>query len=43
MGIQPAHQSLITDQVPPSPLHDQHLSNFTLARVENVSIVLARA
>jgi hypothetical protein len=28
-------------QVPPSPLHDHHLINFTLARAENVSVVSA--
>src|SRR5215472_17069268 len=42
-GIQPAHQSLITDVFGFRPLlcTIHHLSNCTLARVENVAVVPA--
>ena len=42
-GIQPAHQSLITDVFRSRPLlcTIHHLINFTLASVENVPVVRA--
>jgi len=40
-GIQPAHQSLITDVFRSRPLTIHHLINSTLASVENVPVVLA--
>ena len=42
-GIQPAHQSLITDVFRSRPLlcTIHHLINFTLVSVENVPVVLA--